>query len=150
MSHPLLQLHDIHKKCKSTTTVKMSILGVTGENRTELEICYDLNSFPCGSAGKESSCNAGDVGLIPGLGRSPGEGKGYPLQYSGLENSMDCTVHGVTKSRTRLSNFHFSLWTEGIKIFTLKNIYLSKESSNGRTEEQKSNYIHKTNSNMAD
>ena len=44
----------------------------------------------CGSAGKESSCNAGDLGLIPGLGRSPGEGKGYPLQYSGLENSMDC------------------------------------------------------------
>ena len=78
----------------------MSILGVTGENRTELEICYDLNSFPCGSAGKESACNAGDVGLIPGLGRSPGEGKGYPPQYSGLENSMDCTVHGVTKSRT--------------------------------------------------
>ena len=45
--------------------------------------------FPCGSAGKESTCNAGDLGLIPGLGRSPGEGNGYPLQYSGLENSMD-------------------------------------------------------------
>ena len=45
--------------------------------------------FPCGSAGKESTCNAGDLGLIPGLGRSPGEGKGYTLQYSGLENSMD-------------------------------------------------------------
>ena len=45
--------------------------------------------FPCGSAGKESSCNSGDLGLIPGLGRSPGEGKGYPLQYSGLEKSMD-------------------------------------------------------------
>ena len=43
--------------------------------------------FPCGSAGKESTCNAGDLGLIPGLGRSPGDGKGYPLQYSGLENS---------------------------------------------------------------
>ena len=63
-------------------------------------------SFPCGSDGKESACNAGDLGLIPGLGRSPGEGKGYPLQYSGLENSMDCIVHGVAKSRTRLSNFH--------------------------------------------
>ena len=49
--------------------------------------------FPCGSAGKESACNAGDLGSIPGLGRSLGEGKGYPLQYSGLENSMDCTVH---------------------------------------------------------
>ena len=46
--------------------------------------------FPEGSAGKESACNAGDYGLIPGLGRSPGEGKGYPTQYSGLENSMDC------------------------------------------------------------
>ena len=50
--------------------------------------------FPCGSAGKESTCNAGDLVLIPGLGRSSGEGKGYPLQYSGLENSMVRTVHG--------------------------------------------------------
>ena len=54
--------------------------------------------FPCGSAGKESTCNVGDLGLITGLGRTPGEGKGYPLQYSSLENSMDCIVHGVTKS----------------------------------------------------
>ena len=53
--------------------------------------------FPCGSGGKESSCNAGDLDSIPGLGRSPGEGKGYPLQYSDLENSMDCIVYGVTK-----------------------------------------------------
>ena len=53
-----------------------------------------------GSAGKESACNAGDLSSIPGLGRSPGEGKGSPLQYSGLENSMDCIVHGVAKSRT--------------------------------------------------
>ena len=60
-----------------------------------------------GSAGKESACSAGDLGLIPGLGRYPGEGKGYPLQYSGLENSMDCIVHGVAKSWTRLSDFHF-------------------------------------------
>ena len=63
--------------------------------------------FPGGSAGKESGCNAADLGSIPGLGRSPGEGNSYPLQYSGLENSMDCIVHGVTKSRTQLSNFHF-------------------------------------------
>ena len=63
--------------------------------------------FPCGSAGKESACNVGDLGLIPGLERSPGEGKGYPLQYSGLENPMDQIVYGVAKSRTRLSNFHF-------------------------------------------
>ena len=48
-----------------------------------------MNGFPCGSGSKESACNAGDVGSIPALGRSPGEGKGYPLQYSGLENPMD-------------------------------------------------------------
>ena len=65
-------------------------------------------SFPGGLSGKESACNAGDLGSIPGLGRSPGEGNGYPLQYSGLENSMDCIVHGVAKSQTRLSNFHFT------------------------------------------
>ena len=63
--------------------------------------------FPCGSAGKESTCNAGDLGSVPGLGRPPGEGKVYPLQYSGLENSMDCIVHGVAKSQTWLSDFHF-------------------------------------------
>ena len=56
--------------------------------------------FPGGPAGKESTWNARDLGSIPGLGRSPGEGKGYPLQYSGLEKSMDCVVHGVAKSRT--------------------------------------------------
>ena len=54
--------------------------------------------FPGGSAGKESALSMGDLGLIPGLGRSPGEGNGYPLQYFGLENSMDCIVHGVAKS----------------------------------------------------
>ena len=54
--------------------------------------------FPCGSAGKESACIEEDLGSIPGLGRSHGEGKGYPLQHSGLENSMDYIVHGVTKS----------------------------------------------------
>ena len=62
--------------------------------------------FSGGSDGEESACNEGDPGLSPGLGRSPGEGNGYPLQYSGLENSMDCIVHGVTKSQTQLSNFH--------------------------------------------
>ena len=67
--------------------------------------------FPCGSAGKKSACNAGDLGLILGLGRPPGEGKGYPLQHSGLENSMDSIVHGVAKSRTRLGDFHLHwLW----------------------------------------
>ena len=64
--------------------------------------------LPGGSSGKESACNVGDLGLIPGLGKSPGEGKGYPPQYSGLENPKDCIVHGVTKSRTWLSDFHFA------------------------------------------
>ena len=56
--------------------------------------------FPGGSTGKESACNIGDMGSIPGLGRSPGEGNDDPLQYSGLETSMDCIVHGVAKSWT--------------------------------------------------
>ena len=60
--------------------------------------------FPCGSAGKESTCNVGDLSMIPGLGRSPGEGKDYALQYPGLENCMDYIVLGVTKSWTRLSD----------------------------------------------
>ena len=64
--------------------------------------------FPDNSVGKESACNAGDMGSIPGLGRSPGEGRGYPLQYSGLEISMDCIVHGVAKSWTQLNDFHFT------------------------------------------
>ena len=63
--------------------------------------------FPHSSVGKESACHLGDLGLIPGLGRFPGEGKAYPLQYSGLKNSMDCIGHGVPKSQTRLSDFHF-------------------------------------------
>ena len=64
-------------------------------------------SSPDSSAGKESARNVRDLALIPGLGRSPGGGKGYPLQYSGLENSMGCIVNGVAKSQTRLSAFHF-------------------------------------------
>ena len=63
--------------------------------------------FPCGSAGKESAHNVRDPSSIPGLGRSPGEGKGYSLKYSGLENSMDYLVHGVTKSWILLREFHF-------------------------------------------
>ena len=64
--------------------------------------------FPGGSAGKESACNVGDLGSIPVLGRFSGEGNSNPLQYSGLENSMDCIVHGVAKGQTRLSNFYFT------------------------------------------
>ena len=66
-------------------------------------------SFPCGSAGKESTCSVGDLDLIPGLGRSPGEGEGYPLQYSGLENSMDSIVHGVARVGHNWATFTFRL-----------------------------------------
>ena len=68
-----------------------------------LNLCNPIDcnlGFPYGSAGRESACNAGDLGSIPGLGRSPGGGKGYPPQDSGLENSMDCIVHEVAKSQT--------------------------------------------------
>ena len=67
----------------------------------------------CGSAGKESACNAGDLGSIPGLGRSPEKEKGYPLQYSGLENSMYCIVHGGRKESDMTERFslHFTSLT---------------------------------------
>ena len=68
-----------------------------------------MKGFPGGSVVKNLPDNAGDVGFILGLGRSTGEGNGYPLQYSGLENSVGCIVHGVAKSWTRLSNSHFHL-----------------------------------------
>ena len=71
-----------------------------------VNVCPSEAGFPDSSAGEELACNAGDPGSIPGLGRSPGEGKGYPLQYSSLENSMDSIVLGITKSRTWRSNFH--------------------------------------------
>ena len=86
-------------------------ISIPGSGRFPGEgIGYPLQlflDFPCGLASKEFTRNAGKLGLIPGLVRSPGEGKGYPLQYSGLENAMDSIVHGVAKSRTQLSNFHF-------------------------------------------
>ena len=63
-------------------------------------IDYQLKGFPGSSDCKESAYSAGDLGSIPGLGRPPGEGNGYPLQYSGLENSMDCRVHGFAESDT--------------------------------------------------
>ena len=83
-----------------------------------------LLDFPGGSAGKKSACNAEDLGLIPGSGRSPGEGNGAPLQYSCLENPMDwgawwATVHGVAKSRTRLNDRSWSWVRQAIKTFAL-------------------------------
>ena len=86
--------------------------------------------FPGGSDDKESACNAGDASLIPGLGRSPGEGNGNPLQYAWLENSMDrggwcAEVHGVAKSWTQLSDFHFNflLLDTSIIFKLIKTIY---------------------------
>jgi len=75
--------------------------------------------FPGGSASKESAFNVGDLDSILGLGRSPGEGKVYPLQYSGLENSMECIVHGVPKSQTQLSDFHFTSFVSYFKLETI-------------------------------
>ena len=63
-------------------------------------IYLERKGLLCDSAGKESACNVGDLGSIPGLGRSPGGGKGYPFQYSGPGNSMDFIVYGITKSQT--------------------------------------------------
>ena len=75
-------------------------------------------AFPGSSAGKESACNEGDLGLIPRLGRSPEEGNGYSLQYSGLENPMDYYIdYGVTKSRTRLSTLHIYALTPSLFIW---------------------------------
>ena len=85
----------------------VQVLGLKDPLETDPRPTSVFLGFPGGSAGKQSACNAGDLGSIPRLGRSPGEGKGYLLQYSGLENSMDHIVHEVTKSRTPLSDFHF-------------------------------------------
>ena len=62
--------------------------------------------FPCGSTGKKSACNVGDLGSTAGSWKYPGEEKGHRLQYSSLDDSVDCIVHGITKSQTQLSNFH--------------------------------------------
>ena len=87
----------------------IQVLWIRKTKRRKWMLVRHLVGFPHSSAGKESACNAGDPGSIPKLGRSPGEGMGYPLQYSGMENPMDCVVCGVAKSRTRLSDFPLSL-----------------------------------------
>ena len=94
-----LEHFELNNPCICTST--------QGEDRGK-KFLIEQMGFPCGLAGKESTCNAGDLGSIPWLGRCPGESKCYPLYYSGLEKSMDCVVLGVTKSRTQLSDFHFT------------------------------------------
>ena len=80
---------------------------VLWSNRYQVSILHLVLGFPGASAGNQSAHSAGDLGLIPGLGRSLRKANSYLLQYSGLENSMDCIVDGVAKSWTRLSDFHF-------------------------------------------
>ena len=101
---------------KNPHAMQETSVGFLGwEDPLEMVYAYRIytpvfGGFSCGLAGKESGCKVEDLGLIPGLGRSPVERKGYPCQYSGLENSMDCIVHGVAKSWTRLNDFHFHFW----------------------------------------
>ena len=107
---PELKLHSLGCICPPPPNLRTLDLGKAegffGSGSRIRIITLKMMGFPGGSAGKEPVCNGGDLGSIPGLGRSPGEGKDSPLQYSGLENSMDCIVHGVAKSRTQLTNFH--------------------------------------------
>ena len=77
-------------------------------NTGDLGSIISWKGFRCGSGGKQSTCNVGHLGSIPGLGRSSREGKGYPLQYFCLENSMHCIVHGVANNRIQLSDFHYT------------------------------------------
>ena len=112
---PLTGCHQLSVdiNCKQRTECKAK--GVAQLIRVPL----DPQGFPCGSASKESACSVGDLGSIPGLGRSPGEGNSYPLQYSGLENSMDYTVHGVAKSQIQLSDFHLYPYAAAAKLLQL-------------------------------
>ena len=87
-------------------SILQMVLYICPSQSPNLSMLALILGFPGGLAGKESACNARDSGSTSGLGRSHGEGKGYALQYSGLENLMDCIVHGVAKSRRRLSGFH--------------------------------------------
>ena len=96
---------------------------------------YELLGFPDSSVGKESACNAGDPGSITGSERSPGKGNYYPLQYSGLENSMDCIVHGVPKSWIWLSDFNFHCEpTQYLKVdcIDIINVYTNSKATTGK------------------
>ena len=117
MFHPNVNYHPLNFQLEKDETISNVKSPLSLQSETLLMIgVYNLHSFnkkkgfPGGSADKESACSAGDLGSIPGLGRFPGEGKGYPLQYSSLENSMDCIAHGVAKSQTRLSDFNFHFY----------------------------------------
>ena len=111
------ELHPLNRPRINDHPIAMCILN------TQTVVLRACLGFPGGWAGKESTCNVGDLSSIPGLGRSPGEGNGYPLQYSGLENSMDCIVHGVAKTQTRLSAFYLKVLAES----TATHIPLTKD-----------------------
>ena len=116
-------------KNKQTKNLQKSKIHLSNPCEFYLSFTHVLSLLPGGSDGKESACNVGDLGLIPGSGRSSGEGNGNPFQYSCLENPMDggawwATVHGVSKSRTRLSDFTFTtsltfLHNTALKLFCL-------------------------------
>ena len=124
----LLSIHPTHRHILWNVLERYTPVGE--------ESVLQLNSFPGGSAGKESACDARDLGSIPGFGRSPGKGNGSPLQYSGLEISTDCTIHGVAKSQTRLRDFHFHFIMESyinigkINAFFNENTYDNYQDSN--------------------
>ena len=100
----------LHNFLKMLETWKTYVKFTGKKNKTKL-------GFLDSSVAKESACNSRDPSSVPGLGRSPGEGKGYPLQYSGLKNSMDYIVHGVSKSWTWLSDFHFHFMAVIFPVF---------------------------------
>ena len=102
---PLQKILVTYKHCRHSSFICQQFLHRKKESLLSITVNCDSSMqawtpHKTGLTGKECACNVGDLGLIPGLGRSPGEGKGYPLQYSGLQNSMDCIVHGVTESDT--------------------------------------------------
>ena len=106
----VVDYHSAEGTAVGSQTAKVPLFSAPCCSRPSIIMLADfpyLLSFPGGSAGKESTCNAGDLGLITVVGRSPGEGNSSPLQDSGLDDSMDCIVHGVAKSWTQLSDFHF-------------------------------------------
>ena len=125
LSPSFANMNNISEKFESLFKLNRLCLLVSALKVNQCPICslfWSTLGFTGGSAGTESACNVGDLGSIPGLGRSPGEGKGYPLWYSGLENSMDCIIHGIAKSQTRLHDFRFTWAT--FTFFKLSHSFL--------------------------
>ena len=138
-------IHENELKMDERPKYKTDTIEVLEENigRTLFYINHSnifWDALPCDSAGKESACNEGDLGSILGLGRSPGRGKGYPFQYSSLEKSMDCIVHGVSRSLTPLNDFpfhskykmvssKFKVAVHSVIIYPICNRIYSKENS---------------------